>query len=294
MTPGQGEKGEHLGDVPGPAQPSRGAAGARVVTGAGESPARVAVSRCLLGDAVRHDGVDRSAAGLATLARRWRVVAYCPEVAAGLGVPRPPIDLVGPVEALRVVDRAAGVDVTAPLEAAIAAFVAAAAPLDGAVVKARSPSCGIGDARRYDHADDPAEAGRADGRFVAALRALDPPPALIDEAGLTDRDAFVRFSMAVELRRRARLDLAALVAELAPWIAARGGEIGDITMSADHRRIVRHIDVMMNRTAIDDAPPALHATATVAAADHLTIDSRIAAPRRDFAVRRRETKAGFT
>lgn len=279
MTPGRSEKGDHLGEAPGPAQPSpRG---------------RVVVSRCLLGEAVRYDGRDKHQPALDALAGCFVVVPFCPELAAGFGVPRPPMDWVG----ARVMDRAAGLDLTAPLAAAVARFVAAAGPIDGAILKAGSPSCGVGSARRYDAVDDAAPAGRVDGLFAAALAALDPAPARIDEAALADRAAVARFAAAVELRRAWRADRAVLIDELTGWAAARGdaawiAAVRDFTMSADQGRSVGHIDAMMVRTAIDDAPPRLRAAATAAAAVHLTMDSRIAAPRGDRSAPRRETKAG--
>lgn len=260
MTPRSGEKGDHLGEAPGSLQPSpRG---------------RVVVSRCLLGEAVRYDGRDKHQPALDALAGCFEVVPFCPELAAGLGVPRPPIDLVGAAGAARVVDRAAGVDVTAPLAAAVARFVAGAGPIDGAILKANSPSCGVGSARRYAAIDEPAPVARVDGLFAAALAELAPAPARIDEAALRDPAAVARFAAAVELRRAWRCERAALVDELRAWAAAMGdpvviATVRDFTVSADQRRSVGHIDAMMVRTALEDAPPRLRAAATVAAAVHL-------------------------
>lgn len=114
--------------------------------------ARVLVSACLLGEAVRHDGRDKRSDH--PVMRRWiaegRVVRACPELAGGLPVPRPAAEIEGGRGGLavlagtaRVVDRH-GADVSAH-------FVAGAqAALDlvrrhgirVAVLKERSPSCG--------------------------------------------------------------------------------------------------------------------------------------------------------
>ena len=75
---------------------------------------------------------------------RWRdegrLVPFCPEVAGGLGVPRAPADRRGG----RVVDRH-GRDVTAEFEAGAAAALAAAQAAGAriAILKERSPSCGV-------------------------------------------------------------------------------------------------------------------------------------------------------
>lgn len=63
----------------------------------GSEPARILVSACLLGAPVRYDG--RGKPLLSAHLDRWRaegrVVAFCPEVAAGLPTPRPPAEIVG-------------------------------------------------------------------------------------------------------------------------------------------------------------------------------------------------------
>jgi uncharacterized protein YbbK (DUF523 family) len=102
---------------------------------------RVLVSACLLGENVRYNGAAASVSS--AILERWidegRVVRFCPEVAGGLGVPRPAAELAGG----RAVTNA-GADVTASfaagarlaLEAALAAGAAVAVLKDG------SPSCG--------------------------------------------------------------------------------------------------------------------------------------------------------
>ncbi len=103
---------------------------------------RILVSACLLGVPVRYDG-GSVPAGDERL-RRWReegrVAGFCPEVAAGLGVPRAPHEISGS----RVVN-AAGEDLTqvflAGARAALEAARAAGALI--AILKDRSPSCGV-------------------------------------------------------------------------------------------------------------------------------------------------------
>jgi uncharacterized protein YbbK (DUF523 family) len=101
---------------------------------------RVLVSACLLGEPVRYDGgcfaIDHP------ILRRWqaegRLVPFCPEVAGGLPVPRPPADIAGG----RVIARG-GQDVTAQFEAG-ARLTLEAAQFNNAriaILKSRSPSC---------------------------------------------------------------------------------------------------------------------------------------------------------
>ncbi len=56
--------------------------------------APVAISACLAGQAVRYDGTDKQFVGAETLGEMLNLIPICPEVGAGLPVPRPPVQLV--------------------------------------------------------------------------------------------------------------------------------------------------------------------------------------------------------
>jgi uncharacterized protein YbbK (DUF523 family) len=99
-------------------------------------------------------------------------------VEAGLGVPRPPIDIVD----RRIVNQQTGEDVTARLDRAIDIHLAKDAP-HGIICKARSPSCGAGSARAY--AADGTEIGLTDGRFIARVRAQWPATPVCEARHLT-------------------------------------------------------------------------------------------------------------
>jgi uncharacterized protein YbbK (DUF523 family) len=112
---------------------------------------KVLVSSCLLGERVRYHGEDAHCPS--DILDRWkeegRLVSVCPEVAAGLPVPRPPAEIVGGdgYAVLRLkayVGDGTGADVTeaflAGARATLDAALAAGARL--AVFKDGSPSCG--------------------------------------------------------------------------------------------------------------------------------------------------------
>jgi uncharacterized protein YbbK (DUF523 family) len=110
----------------------------------------VLVSACLLGHACRYDGRDNASSAVAALIAGRAVVPVCPEAGAGLGTPRPPVQLCGG-DGDAVLDGRArarelesGADRTeAFLEGARLAVEAATrhgATL--AILKERSPSCG--------------------------------------------------------------------------------------------------------------------------------------------------------
>lgn len=106
---------------------------------------RVGISACLLGERVRWDGGHKRDAFLTdVLGKHVEWVAVCPEVELGLGVPRPPIDLVDADGGTRLVVSTSGEDLTQRMHAYAAwrAKGLASLDLDGYVLKSKSPSCG--------------------------------------------------------------------------------------------------------------------------------------------------------
>ncbi len=100
---------------------------------------RILVSACLLGKACRYDGDHNLEADLRAALRGHEVIAVCPEVAGGLPTPRKPSERLGD----RVVMND-GTDVTDNFTRGAQLSLAKAGdkPVDLAILKARSPSCG--------------------------------------------------------------------------------------------------------------------------------------------------------
>src|SRR5437867_6373428 len=112
---------------------------------------RVLVSACLLGERVRYDGNDAAAPN--AVLTQWiaedRVVPFCPEVAGGLGVPRPAAEIRGEGgesvldETGQVVTRAGQTVTDAFLRGAgLALEAAVTSGARVAILKEGSPSCG--------------------------------------------------------------------------------------------------------------------------------------------------------
>jgi uncharacterized protein YbbK (DUF523 family) len=113
--------------------------------------APVLVSACLAGRACRFDGRSSTDDEVARLVAKGRAVLVCPEVDGGLGSPRAPAEIVGGdgravLEGRARVVTGDGSDVTqAYVEGAHQAMAAArSSGAAGAILKARSPSCGKG------------------------------------------------------------------------------------------------------------------------------------------------------
>ncbi len=147
-----------------------------------EAAGCVLVSACLLGRACRYDGATGGNPALqqalaALQASGANVVGVCPEELGGLGTPRPAATLDGGDGAAAWSGQASvrrnhdGADVTAAFLDGARRARAAAGPArpTRAILKARSPSCGVGRTWRDGAVQD------GDGVFAALLRAEGVP-----------------------------------------------------------------------------------------------------------------------
>ncbi|RDL52685.1 hypothetical protein BLJAPNOD_03848 [Ensifer sp. M14] len=116
--------------------------------------AKILVSACLMGHAVRYDGASKPLVHPAI--DRWReegrLVTICPEMSAGMPVPRPPAEIASGLSGVDVLDGKAAVventgrDVTGEFLAAAenALSLALEADCRFALLIDGSPSCGSG------------------------------------------------------------------------------------------------------------------------------------------------------
>lgn len=139
-----------------------------------DSKIRLGISGCLLGQKVRFDGNHKLDSFLtATLGRFFEWVPVCPEVGIGLGIPRPPIRLVGSPRAPRAVCvQDSTLDVTDKLAAYGKKQARQLADLSGYVFKSKSPSCGLERVQTYQGDKAPVPNGR--GIYAAAFLASQP------------------------------------------------------------------------------------------------------------------------
>lgn len=148
---------------------------------------RLGISRCLLGDPVRYDGGHKRDDDLVeVLGKQVEWVPLCPEVEAGLGVPRPPMRLAGPVGAPRLLTIATGVDHTGTLDRFSRRRARELGDLDlsGFVLKSRSPSCGLRQVPVYGPRGRVTRKGV--GLFARAVTKRFPLVPVEDEARLAD------------------------------------------------------------------------------------------------------------
>lgn len=144
---------------------------------------KVGISECLLGEPVRHDGGHkRSRYCQDTLQTYFHFQPFCPEMGAGLGVPRPTIHLRRAKEGeIRLVESRSGVDRTDNMQDWIGKALPAMAELRGFILTAKSPSCGMERIRVYK---EDGEALNRDGVGMFAQALMDAYPLLpVEEEG---------------------------------------------------------------------------------------------------------------
>ncbi len=149
------------------------------------------VSACLLGQAVRYDGKDKKNSFIVdVLSQDCDFIAICPEAGAGLGIPRPPVHLVGNLQQARAIGRDdPSLDVTRQLELFAVEQSQSLAHIAGFIFKSRSPSCGLLDTPVHNP-DNLAEVQTGSGIFARILTQSRPSLPVCDETMLND-PAFV-------------------------------------------------------------------------------------------------------
>jgi uncharacterized protein YbbK (DUF523 family) len=133
----------------------------------------VGVSACLLGQKVRYDGDHKYTPLIAEELKNYcRLVAVCPEMEIGLGVPRAKIQLtkVGPDIKVIKIDEI-GLEVTDLLIAFATQFINRY-PLSGIILQDRSPSCGVDNVKLFSQKGE--QIGFNSGIFATTVMGLMP------------------------------------------------------------------------------------------------------------------------
>jgi len=152
-----------------------------------ENKIRVGISACLLGEKVRYDGGHKLDHYLKdTLGQYVEWVPVCPEVGAGLLVPREPMRLVGKLGSLRLVTVNTGIDLTDQMQAWSEKWLTELETTDlrGFVFKSGSPSCGVKGVEVFTSSGQLNSRGA--GIFCEAFMKRFPLVAVEDEVSLQD------------------------------------------------------------------------------------------------------------
>jgi uncharacterized protein YbbK (DUF523 family) len=161
----------------------------------------IGVSSCLLGEEVRYDGGHKRDDYITlTLARIFEFKKFCPEVACGMGVPRPPVQLRQTEQGVRCVDIIDhNIDVTEKLARCAEEQHSWLQGLGGYILKSRSPSCGPEKVKVFLGEDFQR---KGTGIFAQYLQQHFPLLPVIDEAGLVIKQLRENFMQRVFVMHR--------------------------------------------------------------------------------------------
>ncbi len=148
----------------------------------------VGISTCLLGKEVRHDGGHKhSRYCTEVLSQHFDFRPICPELEAGLGVPRPAIHLREYPSGMRLLDTKGSADHTSAMQEFTNGILPELAHLRGYILMAKSPSCGM--ARIKVHNPE-GQVVRRDGQGMFAEALMRAYPLLpVEEEGRLNDDA---------------------------------------------------------------------------------------------------------
>jgi uncharacterized protein YbbK (DUF523 family) len=155
---------------------------------------KLGISSCLLGNDVRYDGENKLDQHLIdTFGRFVEWVPICPEVEAGLTVPREPMQLVADGSRTRLITIKTQQDRTDIIVCWIENKLKHLEQegVRGFILKARSPSCGIHDAELFSMKGE--SIGARAGLFAEAVMCCFPLIPVEDEERLRDPAVRQRF-----------------------------------------------------------------------------------------------------
>ncbi len=166
---------------------------------------RVLFSRCLGFDACRYNGQEIRDKVVELVKPFVEPVTVCPEMSIGLGVPRPPIRLIENKEGLSLLQPETGRDCTSDMAAFAHDYLQSLAPVDGFLLKYRSPSCGPNQVKVYNSPKPRSGHRKGSGMFASAIIERFPMLPVEDEGRLINFDIRQHFLTRVFTCARFRL-----------------------------------------------------------------------------------------
>lgn len=148
----------------------------------------VGISTCLLGKEVRHDGGHKhSRYCTQVLSQHFDFQSICPELEAGLGVPRPAIHLREHPDGMRLIETKGSADHTDAMQELVNRIMPDLANLRGYILMAKSPSCGM---ERIKVHNPEGQVVRRDGQGMFAVALMRAYPLMpVEEEGRLNDDA---------------------------------------------------------------------------------------------------------
>lgn len=146
----------------------------------------VVVSKCLEFEACRYNGERIASSFIERLEPHVRFRPVCPEVEIGLGTPRDPIRIYSHGERKALFQPSTRKHLTRRMNAFSRRYLEGLEEVDGFILKAKSPSCAITDARIFPAPDSEEQIAQGPGLFAGAALEAFGSRAFADEAGLNE------------------------------------------------------------------------------------------------------------
>ncbi|KTC85056.1 YbgA family protein [Legionella brunensis] len=146
----------------------------------------IGVSSCLLGERVRFDGGHKRDSYLCDLLANYvDFLPICPEVAIGMGTPRPPVRLIGNAQSPSMVDiKNPNKDYTAAMLNFSQNIMKQLQNISGYILKSKSPSCGLKRVKIYQDQGQAPRMGQ--GIYAKTLTEYYPWLPIEEEGRLND------------------------------------------------------------------------------------------------------------
>ena len=126
---------------------------------------RVVVSKCIEFEPVRYNAQMMTSDLVSSLKPFVQFIPVCPEVGVGLGVPRETLRIVKTGGVLKLIQPATGLDLTERMNRFSRRFLDALPEVDGFILKSKSPSSAMKDAKIYPSTEKAAPMGKGPGFF---------------------------------------------------------------------------------------------------------------------------------
>jgi len=144
----------------------------------------VVTSKCFEFDACRYNGAMIPNNFVQKLEPFVKFIPVCPEVEIGLGVPRDVIRVVEKKGKKLLVQPTTGKELSKSMYKFAEGFLNSLDSVEGFILKSRSPSCGVNNAKIFRDADNPAPIGKGPGLFAEKVLEKFPGAAIEDEGRL--------------------------------------------------------------------------------------------------------------
>jgi uncharacterized protein YbbK (DUF523 family)/uncharacterized protein YbgA (DUF1722 family) len=215
------------------------------------------MSRCLGFTYCRYDGAIIEDSFLERLKAHVQAITICPEVDIGMGVPRKPLHIMWEDEGLQLYQAESGHYFTGAMERYAEETLSSLHGVDGFVLKSKSPSCALRDAKIMSDKEGRNLIGYGGGFFGSRVLARYAHLAVADEELLRDRDLREHFLTKLFLLARFR------------WVKDSGSvdellrfhEENRLLFAIHGRQLNEKLNEIMNRREGETVPNVLKAYA---------------------------------